>query len=148
MSLITDEIFYNALRADEQLMEATKGRIMSTCIEVAPTEQDNTPMPYIIVMFDGMQNDGATKDDLEGDFDNVTVSIEIVAESRKEVGLLARMARQAVRNYFNDMTADDDDFIKMPEDYQLSASGVAWDWTRPCYYQTLTYQCTTDNDTQ
>lgn len=146
MSLITDEIFYNALRADEQLMEATKGRIMSTCIEVAPTEQDNTPMPYIIVTFDGMQNDGSTKDDLEGDFDSVTVSIEIAAESRKEVGQLSLMVRQAVRDYFRD--PDEDDSDEVPTDYQLSASGVAWDWTRPCYYQTLTYQCTTENDTQ
>lgn len=146
MSLITDEIFYNALRADEQLMEATHGIILSTSIEVPPLEHDNTPLPYIVVMFDGMNNEGSTKDDSEGDTDNVTVSIEISAESRREVGRLAKMARQAVRNYFRNPTEDDIDEI--PTDYQLSASGVGWDDSKPCYHQLLTYQCTTDNDTQ
>ena len=47
-----DEIIYNALRADADLMTAVGGRIVSTCFEVSPDEQDNTPLPCIIVMDD------------------------------------------------------------------------------------------------
>ena len=45
-----DEILYDALLADEDLMDATEGRIESTCFEVSPDEQDNTQLPCIIVM--------------------------------------------------------------------------------------------------
>ena len=37
-----DEILYDALLADEDLMDAPEGRIESTCVEVSPDEQDNT----------------------------------------------------------------------------------------------------------
>ena len=140
MGLTIDELFYKALMADKQLTDAVGGRIRSTCIEVPPTEADNTPLPYIIVTYDGMQNDQSTKDSLEGEQDNETVSIEIAAESRAAVGSLASRVRQAVLDYLNSEAADT---ATKPLEYQLSASGVAWDWTRPCYYQTLTYQCAT-----
>lgn len=144
MALTTDEVFYNALMSDEKVIAATGGRIRSTCFEVPPTEQDNTQTPYIIVMFDGMQNEESTKDDYEGDTDTTTISIEVAAESRKEVGIVTRLVRQAVRNYFRDVDDDED----IPKDYHLTASPVAWDWTKPCYYQTMTYQCTTLNDSE
>ena len=44
-----DEIFYNALTADSEIASATGGRIFSTCVEVPPMDQDNTPLPCIIV---------------------------------------------------------------------------------------------------
>lgn len=147
MGLITDEIFYNALRRSEAVTAATGGRIYSTCVEVPPMEQDNTPLPYVIITFDGLQNDGLTKDDYEGDTDTVSISIEVSAESRRQVGELARLIRQTVRDYLRNIDEDSDDYPLCPDDYQLSASGVAWDWTKPCYYQTMTYKCSTKNDT-
>ena len=36
-----DEIIYNALRADTDLMQQVDGRIVSTCFEVGPDEVDN-----------------------------------------------------------------------------------------------------------
>ena len=51
-----DEIIYDAIRADEELMTAISGHVVSTCFEVSPTDADNTPLPYIIVTDDGFQN--------------------------------------------------------------------------------------------
>lgn len=148
MSLTTDEIFYRALMADKDLVKAVGGRIRSTCFEVPPTEQDNTPLPYIIITLDGMTNDPSTKDGLEGDYDTTTVSLEIADKSRVALGRLAQMARQSVRTYLTNISEEDEDYEHAPEDYQLSASGVMWDDRKPCYFQILTYQCSTPNDTE
>ena len=145
MSLNTDEIFYNALRTDTSIMRETKGEIHSTCIEVPPMEKDKTPLPYIIIMFDGGANDAITKDDFEGEEDNVTVSVEISAKSRKTLGRLAEMAREAIHRYLCNIDESAPDFSLRPDDYQISFSPVSWDWTKPCYFQTLTYQCSTKN---
>ena len=59
-----DEIIYDAICADAALMEAIGNRVVSTCFEVSPTEQDNTPLPNIIVTDDGFQNLESTKDEL------------------------------------------------------------------------------------
>ena len=57
-----DEIIYDAICADAALMEAIGNRVVSTCFEVSPTEQDNTPIPYVIVTADGFQNQVGSKD--------------------------------------------------------------------------------------
>ena len=50
-----DEIFYAALMANETIVSDTGGRIFSTCVEVPPTEADNTPLPYIIIDGPGLE---------------------------------------------------------------------------------------------
>ena len=57
-----DEILYDALRANPDLMQAVGERIVSTCFEVGPDEPDNTDLPCIIVTDDGWQNQPETKD--------------------------------------------------------------------------------------
>ena len=57
-----DEIIYDAIRSDASLMAAIGGRVVSTCFEVPPTEDDNTPLPNIIITDDGFQNNVTTKD--------------------------------------------------------------------------------------
>lgn len=147
MSLTTDEIFYKALMADKELTEAVGGRIRSTCFEVPWKDLGNVPVPYIIVGFDGLNNDGQTKDnDYEGETDNVSVSIEIAAESRKEVGMIAKMVRRAVFDYIYNMDEDCDDYDNRPFSYQMSANAVLWDEDKPAYFQVLTYQCETKSD--
>jgi len=139
-----DEIIYEALKADEQLNTATGGRVMSTCIEVPPTDADNTPLPYIIVTDDGFQNQDSTKDYLwEGVEDSVQASIEISAESPKEVKRLADLCRKAVTDYILEMANQGED---IPYLANLSGNGVAWDWTKPCYYTTIKYNCTINVD--
>lgn len=148
MSLIVDEIFYNALKKNPEIMKMTGGRIYSTAITVPPTEQDNVSTPYVIIMFDGGSNDLSTKDDYEGFTDSVNVTIEVVADNRRSVGVLMQKIRDAVRKYFYlvDMDEGHEDYALLPMDYSLNFSGVSWDWTKPCYWQTMTYQCSTHRD--
>lgn len=139
-----DEIIYEALKADDQLTSVTDGRIFSTCIEVPPTDKDNTGLPYIIVTDDGFQNQDTTKDYLwEGVEDSVQASIEISAESPKEVKRLAKLCRKAVTAYIVEMANQGKG---IPYLANLSGNGVAWDWTKPCYYTTIKYNCTINVD--
>jgi hypothetical protein len=139
-----DEIIYDAIRADEELMTAISGHVVSTCFEVSPTDADNTPLPYIIVTDDGFQNQVETKDDgWEGTEDRVSVGVEVAAESPQDVKSLIKMVRQAVASYIGQMYDDGED---IPELDSLSSDGLAWDWTKPCYYQRLTYQCITNTE--
>lgn len=147
MSLTTDEIFWNALKHDAVIVKTTGARIYSAAITVPPSEQDNVSVPYIVTSFDGGSNEQQTKDDYESDTDTVDVSIEVTAKTREELGELMGQVRQAVRNYFRGATEDSEDYDLIPDDYQLSFSAVSWDWEKPCFWQTLIYQCSTKNDT-
>ena len=139
-----DEIIYDAIRADEELMTAISGHVVSTCFEVSPTDADNTPLPYIIVTDDGFQNQVESKDDSwEGKEDRVSVGVEVAAESPQEVKRLILKVRQAVASYIEQMYDDGED---IPELDSLSSDGLAWDWSKPCYYQRLTYQCITNTE--
>ena len=86
-----DEILYDALKADTELMESVSNRIKSTCFEVSPDEKDNTSLPCIIVTDDGWQYVPGTKDSVwESDEDTVTASVEVDAKSRKQVKQLVK----------------------------------------------------------
>ena len=57
-------------------------------------------MPYIIVTFDGLNNEQTTKDDpFEGDDDKVTIGIEVCARNRAELAGLASIVRAQVHSY-------------------------------------------------
>ena len=144
MALELDELFFNALMADADLVAAVGGRIESTCFEVSPDEQDNTQLPCIIVTDDGLTNNLGTKDtEWESDEDRVQASIEVDAESPKAVKQLLRMVRRAVANHIAQMADNDED---IPCLQSVQTSGVAWDWMKPCYHETITYQCDVQND--
>lgn len=140
-----DEIIYDAICADTALMEAIGSRVVSTCFEVPPAEADNTPLPNIIVTDDGFQNQNGTKDCVwESGEDRVQVTVDVAADSPKEVKRLIRMVRRAVENHIILMSATDG---CIPELDSLSSNGIAWDWMKPCYYQQLSYQCTVPSET-
>lgn len=148
MSLITDKIFYAALSADTQgIVATTGGRIYSTAIPVPDEQLDNEPLPYIIITFDGLQNDDTTKDNsYEGDDDKVQIGIEIVCEDRESLGSLAQAVRTQIKTYFENYEAPvsgPDLSNLIPDDYQFSAGPIAYDPWKPCYYQQLTYACDT-----
>ena len=146
MSLQTDIIFVKALRANADLMaQLAAGDVYNTAIALPDEDLDNAPLPYVIVSFDGLTNDVETKDDpYEGDSDAVTISIEIAARTRTELGRLAEAVRHQVHDYFVEADPTDDDFNLVPLDYQFSAQQVNYDQMKPCYWQTLTYQCDTN----
>jgi hypothetical protein len=134
-----DEIIYDAICADADLMEAIDSRVVSTCFEVSPEEVDKTPVPYIIVTDDGFQNQVESKDDLwESDVDRVQASVEITADEPREVQRLVKMVRRAVCRHIEEMYDNGED---IPELESLASSDLAWDWMKPCYFIRLTYSC-------
>ena len=145
MSLQTDIIFVKALRENADLMkQLPAGDVYNTSIALPDEDLNNAPLPYIIVSFDGLTNDVETKDDpYEGDSDNVTISIEIAAKTRPELGQLAEDVRRQVHQYFVDADPTDEDADMIPLDYQFSAQQVNYDQMKPCYWQVLMYQCDT-----
>ena len=137
-----DELIYQAITADTDLMEAVGNRVRSTCFEVSPDEQDNTPLPSIIVTDDGLQASVETKENEWLPYeDHVTAGVEISARSPREVRQLAGMVRRAVADY---MTALSDE--ERPVLDAFSTDGTAWDWLKPCYFDTLRYQCTVETE--
>lgn len=139
-----DQILFDALKGDAALMEAVGGRVVSTSFEVGPDEADNTPLPCIIVTDDGWQNQQESKDTMwESMEDRVTASIEVDADSPKAVKQLMRLCRKAVARYVRDMAEADED---IPILDNVQASQLAWDWMKPCYWQTMTYNCLIENE--
>ena len=140
MSLATDSIFIAAISANEALMQRIGGRLYSTSIPLPDEDLDNAPVPYVIVCFDGLTNDQTTKDDpFESDSDQVNISIEVAAENRTTLAELMQTIRETVHAY---MLAQVDADANFPiEDYQFSADAIQYVAAKPCYWQTLRYQC-------
>ena len=167
MGLLTDKIFFEALKADTAFMTAIGNRLYGTTIPVPDEQLDNVPLPYCIVTFDGLNNQETTKDDpYEGDFDMVQIGIELAAKSREELGLLAKMVRAQLHkefewchrydelresggavlddsNEFHLMVIRDYETVinEIPVYYTFSAEQVLWDQWKPAYGQALRYQC-------
>ena len=148
-----DEIFYDAICADETLMAmiayttpqgGTAYAITSTCFEVPPDVLDNTPVPYIIVHNAGFTNQQTTKDSAwEAAEDLVTTIVEVAAEDPDGVSKIVRRVRKAIERYVVTLYSQGED---TPELQSLTSDGIDWDWSKPCYYQHLNYQCITKSD--
>ena len=138
-----DELFFNALMADADLVLAVGGRIESTCFEVSPDETDNTLLPNIIITDDGLTNQPVSKDvEWESREDRVQASVDVAAEDPKQVKQLIGMVRHAIANYIQ---ALDDQGEDIPYLQSLQTAGVAWDWMKPCYHDVITYTCDVPN---
>ena len=147
MSLATDSIFTTALQSNSDLM-ATLGyvaptltdkgkpaRLYGTAIPLPDEDADNVPVPYVIVTFDGLNNDAGTKDDrYESEYDRVNIGIEVVGKTLEDLHGLTQMVRDTVLAYFRATET-------AVEDYTFSADAIQYDSLKPCYWQTLRYQC-------
>ena len=143
MAIELDELFFNALMADAELVLAVGGRIESTCFEVAPDDKDNTQLPNIIITDDGLTNQPTSKDmEWEADEDRVQASVNVAAKNPKQVKQLIRMVRKAIANYIKGM---DDKGEEIPYLQSLQTTGVEWDWMKPCYHSVMIYQCDVEN---
>ena len=139
-----DEIIYDAIKADADIMAAVGNRVKSTCFEVPPIDEDNTPIPNIIITDEGMLNQQTTKDCVwEATEDSVAVGVDVAAASPQEVQQLVRKVRRAIESYITTMYTQGEE---IPELTSLTSDGLAWDWMKPCYYQKLTYQCIINAD--
>lgn len=135
-----DEIVYDALTSNEQITSQVSV-IRHTCIEVPPTEEDNTPLPYIIITDDSFQNEQNTKEDIwEGGTDRIQVSVEIAAGSPHEVKTLRTIIRKAIAEHVSSLP-----YCEIPQLLAVSNNGIAWDWIKPCYYDTIHYQASMEN---
>lgn len=145
MSLITDQVFYNALRQNPDLMAMVGGRIENTSIPVPDDDLANQPLPYIIITYDGMQNEGFTKDDdYEGNVDKVQIGIEAAASDRETLGDIMQSVRATVKEYFANAEEGSDDYNLVPFGYALKATPVVYEPLVPCYCQALQYECDTN----
>ena len=147
MSLAIDSIFTTALQSNSDLM-ATLGyvaptltdkgkpaRLYGTAIHLPDEDADNVPVPYVIVTFDGLNNDAGTKDDrYESEYDRVNIGIEVVGKTLEDLHGLTQMVRDTVLAYFRANHPN-------VEDYTFSADAIQYDSLKPCYWQTLRYQC-------
>ena len=150
MSLLTDIIFVKALRSNAELIgQLPAGDVYNTAIALPDEEVENAPLPYIIVSFDGLNNQDTTKDDaFESESDAVQIGITICAGEREELGEMAVAVRTTIREYFREHYGDtiDEDFALIPDDITLNAQGVQYDSMKPCFWQVLNYQCDTETD--
>ena len=138
-----DELFFNAIMADADLVLAVGGRVESTCFEVSPDETDNTLLPNIIITDDGLTNQPDSKDvEWESREDRVQASVDVAAEDPKQVKQLIGMVRHAIANYIQ---ALDDQGEDIPYLQSIQTAGVAWDWMKPCYHDVITYTCDVHN---
>lgn len=139
MSLIVDKFFFNALRTSDEIKQRTSGRIFNTA---RPDDEEAADsVPYIIITYEGMTNNATHKDiQWEGWEDTETVSVLVVAETRESLALLITDVRRSIKAHAEDESDD-----QQPIDYTVSASVVQYDSMKPCFYQTLTYVCVTDN---
>ena len=150
MSLLTDIIFVKALRSNAELIgQLPAGDVYNTAIALPDEEAENAPLPYIIVSFDGLNNQDTTKDDaFESESDRVQIGITICTGEREELGDMAVAVRTTIREYFREHYGDDtdEDFALIPDDITLNAQGVQYDSMKPCFWQVLNYQCDTETD--
>ena len=136
MQMELDEIIYSAITANETLVSLTGGRIKSTTFEVPPVQEDNTPIPYIVIYEEQCQNDQGTKDDVwECGQDIVNVGVEFAGSDPAEVKRLRRLIRKAVDTYVKSNETD------IQSLRAINYDGIQWFWEKPCYYDTLHYQC-------
>lgn len=144
MSLCTDKFFYSAIAKSQAVQDATGGRIYNTADDSVENEED-TQVPYVIITNNGGQNQTESKDDVgESDTDTDNISIEIAATSREQLADIAKSVRKAVKAAFADF--DDEDAVSFGfflEDYTMSYGPVNFDEWKPCFWQTLNYQCET-----
>lgn len=142
MSLCTDIFFADALRANADIVEATRGNIYNTVDdEINP---DSTSIPYLMLFNDGSVNDTGTKDEApESETDIDTIVVGVAARSRKELAHLASLCRLAIKRGYYDIDTTKDGYVI--NDYTFSAGRVSFDIDKPCYYQELTYRVETDN---
>jgi hypothetical protein len=126
-------------------MQTIDGRLYSTAIPMPDEDAENVPVPYIIVSFNGLNNEGTTKDDpFEGDTDVVQIGVEVTAVNREQLAELTQLVRSTIHDY---LTEDVDDERQTIDDYQFSAEAVQYDSMKPCYWHTIRYQCDVYNRT-
>ena len=139
MSLATDSIFIAAIQSNPALVERIGGRLYGTAIPLPDEDADNVPVPYVIVTFNGLNNQNETKDDVyESNYDTVNIGVEVTGETIDDLHELTQAVRDTILSYFREHET-------AVSDYTFSADAIQYDSLKPCYWQTLRYQCEVEN---
>lgn len=141
MSLQTDRVFFDILSSNATLMQSLDNRLYNTAIPEPDERAANVPAPYAIITFDGFTNGDDTKDDYEGRYDNVSVSIIIVAKDREQLADIVDAIRTTIKDYLENADESDPDWNELPVDYKLSGSQINYNADKPAHFITLTYAC-------
>ena len=147
MSLATDSIFTTALQSNSDLMaklgyvaptltdKGKPARLYGTAIPLPDEDLDNVPVPYVIVTFNGLNNQNETKDDVyESNDDTVNIGVEVTGETIDDLHDLTQAVRDTILSYFREHET-------AVNDYTFSADAIQYDSLKPCYWQTIRYQC-------
>ena len=103
MSLATDSIFIAAIQSNPALVERIGGRLYGTAIPLPDEDADNVPVPYIIVTFNGLNNQNETKDDVyESNYDTVNIGVEVIGETINDLHELTQAVRDTILGYFRE----------------------------------------------
>ena len=125
MSLATDSIFIAAIQSNPALVERIGGRLYGTAIPLPDEDADNVPVPYVIVTFDGLNNQNQTKDDMyEGCYDTVNIGVEVTAKTLDDLLTLTQMVRDTILSYLR----TNETAIM---DYQFAAQQIQYDSLKP-----------------
>lgn len=141
MSLYLGKYFVEALRSSEEITELIDGRLFP----VARSTEDDLldKIPYIIMMPSGITAGETCKDDYaEGDEDQAQVNLLVCAQTYDSLVTLTQLVRDTIHEAYEGDLADED-WPFVFDGYEFSADAVQYDPTKPCYYQTLRYNCTT-----
>lgn len=147
MSLQTDILFYRTIKRSSTIMAKIGNRLYNPAVDTPEENLENIPIPYIVVMNQGTDNDDGSKDDImESDYDNDAVDVLVVAENRPALAELANEVRVAIRKEISSPTENTMQLFGFEiQGYHFKASPVSSDITTPCTFQTLSYICETLN---
>ena len=141
MGLDTSTLFYRILSGNAELEKLTDGRIYSIAIPMPEENINESLVPWIIILFDGLNNDDATKDDpFESRTDTVQISIEIAAQTPDDLMDLAQLVRDTIHDEMVNGHTFDSIY-----DYKFSAAAMQYDDLTPCFYTRLSYSCSVSN---
>lgn len=145
MSLATDSIFIAAIQSNSALVKRIGGRLYGTAIPLPDEDADNVDLPYIIVTFDGLNNQNQTKDDVyEGSYDTVNIGVEVTAETLEDLHELTQTVRETILAYMKAQKEELGDAFTI-DDFTFAAQAIQFDSLKPCYWQVLSYQCDVRN---
>ena len=141
MSFDTDSIFISALRVksgDTSVSEDVGGRLYGCAIPLPDEDLRNVALPYVVVTFDGLSNEGQSKDEpWESGWDTVTIGVEVCSGTLSGLHALLVKVRQSVSDYVIGHAGE----AGVPVEMLTRCGAMNYDSVKPCYWARLSYQC-------
>lgn len=141
--LNVDMLFHAALEANHDLMEMLGGRVFNTARPELDEQEDK--LPYAIITYEGGASSGDTKDNDLSALDSANISILLVVGDRQGLADVTELVEDSISDAFEqyDELNEKHQWRFYIDDCTPSAGPVQYDPAKPCYFQTLTYQCDT-----